>query len=119
MSGLAENRKVSGRLLSGIGCAKYASIRVACQPEGVMRKALILTLATAAAIVLASCAPRIIWVKDKLNPGQMQQDLLECQYEARKAIAGNPSWMASAELPTLKAMCMEARGYTRTYQRNQ
>ena len=68
------------------------------------------------ALFLFGCAAPAQWSKPGYDPIQFDKDIVECEYEARKAVPdsgyGN-IWMIAMERSAIQSMCMETKGYER------
>jgi hypothetical protein len=76
----------------------------------------IIGILTVAACV-SSCTRT--WVRPGADAADLERDKLECQFEASKAVASNgtDAGVAEARRGEFESLCMEAKGWSRSWPR--
>jgi hypothetical protein len=59
------------------------------------------------------------WVRPGADAADLERDKFECQFEASKAVAssGTDAGVAEAKRGEFESLCMEARGWSRSWPR--
>ena len=78
-------------------------------------KTLAVTFAVTCIVAMGGCVPKTYLTKPGYTEAQFQQDLAQCEYEARSATVNTQGAIYAAfEMAQLQKLCMKGKGYVET-----